>query len=179
MLRWNPNAVSGQYASAGCSAAFNSPASPAVPKQIGFDCSGPATVNLTTTGQITSTCPYDGAVLDILHLTLSANGAVFYDQPLLATTQVCYTTPAQQATVTFAYPVLKFDNTAQARDSASTPFYSTALVYSQHVFTPDQGVACGPYFVNVGTRFKRVMKEVGFTCSAVVPASSVRVVVIQ
>jgi hypothetical protein len=146
---------------------------------IGFTCAGPSSVGFTTTGQITSTCPYDGATLDVIHLNLTLDGAVLYDKSLLPSTQICYTTPAVPAVASFAYPTVTFDNSAQSRSSAPTAIYSQALLYSQHVFTPDQGVACGPWKRNIGTRWKPVMQEFGFTCSTVVPASAILHVGVQ
>ena len=149
--------------------------------KVGFTCNTPGSVHITTTGQLTSTCAYDGAILESLHLTLSLDGAVFYDRQLWPNPITCYVTPAQNAVTNFSPPYVTFDNSAQARPSATTTIIvnNAAWLYSQHTFTADGSVQCGSYLVNVGTRFKRVMKEVGFTCSGVVAASDIVTVTVR
>ena len=182
---WNSAAIdtfSKPYVAAGaCQIDYNTGGYHPGTVPVGFTCATPGTVHITTTGQLTSTCAYDGAILESLHLTLSLDGAVFYDRQLWPNPITCYVTPAQPAVATFSAPYVYFDNSTVSRPSASTTIYvnNPAWLYSKHTFTADGNATCGPYLLNVGTRFKRVMKEVGFTCTGVVPASDIITVAVQ
>jgi hypothetical protein len=142
--------------------------------KIGFTCAGPGAVHFTTTGQLWSTCAYDGAILESGHLTLQLDGNTFYDQQLWPNPIVCYLTEAKQAVSTWVAPVVTFNNSAQARTSAASAVYVTDpnWLYSKHTFVVPDGVTCGPNLLNVGTRFRKVYKEVGFICRSTVPAST-------
>jgi hypothetical protein len=188
-LRWNSNGVDQgrlPYVTAGtCTQFKTSPAYPGLPRLIGYDCSTAASVFIQTTGQLTSTCPVDGGTSETVHLTLTLNGQPLYDAPLLGGYSPCYNTPPLQARVSFAYPVVTFDNSAQPRDSATTVFYSpegAAYLYSsiKSRLLVDPGLLCSSYIKQVGgTRWKPIRQEVGFKCEGTVPANSVATVTIQ
>jgi hypothetical protein len=119
-------------------------------------------------------CPADGAILESSHLTVSLDGEVVYDEQQRVSDQVCFVTPAVQATKIWSAPVLTFDNSTQIQRSLSTVFIISDpnWLYSKHTFVADDGVYCSANMLNVGTRFRRVMKEVGFKCETSVPAYS-------
>ena len=127
----------------------------------------------------------DGGTSETVHLTLTLNGAPLYDAPLLPGYSPCFNTPPLQARVSFTYPVVTFDNSAQPRDSATTVFYSpegAAYLYSaiKSRLLVDPGLICSSYIKQVGgTRWKPIRQEVGFKCEGTVPASSVSTVTIQ
>ena len=149
---------------------------------IGATCADAGVVTLTTTSQLSYTCPGDGLTQECLHLTLRENGMVFYDQELWPSPVVCYVTAARPAVVMWdGLTTLTFDNRAQARPSAETAFQlvDPAWKYSAHTFTVPSGLTCAATRTNTGTRFKPVWKETGFRCSGVVAASAQAVVVVQ
>lgn len=147
---------------------------------IGATCTGAGAVHFRTTGQLSSTCAFDGAILEGLHLTVKVDGVVQYDQQLWPVTTVCYVTPAPQAAVAWTPGTLTFTNTA-GRTTASTTFTlaQSAWNYSTHTFTVPAGVTCSANLVHVGTRYVWHWGELGFKCSAVVPAGTTLTVTVQ
>ena len=185
VVRWNSGAIDTFYQpyvlSGDCHLDYNTGGYHPGTVKIGFTCNSPGSVHITTTGQLTSTCAYDGAILESLHLTLSLNGVIFYDKQLWPNPIVCYVTPAVTAITTWSPPYVTFDNSSQNRPSATTTILvnNPNWLYSKHTFTADGNVQCGSYMINIGTRFKKVMKEVGFTCSGVVPANDIVTVTVN
>lgn len=156
-------------------AGFNGVAGP----NIGATCTGAGSVHFVTTGQLTSTCPVDGGTLEGLHLTIKLDGAVVYDYQLWPNPITCWTTPARQAVTSWLAPVMKFDNSAQARPSASTIMRvaDTNWNYSSHTFAVPAGITCAKNLVDINpSRFITTLAERGFACQGVVAASSVAVV---
>jgi hypothetical protein len=177
-IGWNAQAIApGAYLLGPCSFDVRTIYTGASTK-VGFTCTGPGEAHFQTTGQLTSTCPYDGGILESLHLTLKLDGAVIYDKQLQPNPVTCYVTPDPLAFASWAAPLVTFYNPA-ARPSASTSIYVRGVLYSQHVFTVPSGVACSKFLENIGTRFKKKIVETGFTCSAVVPANSTLTVLVQ
>lgn len=148
----------------------------------GAVCTGAGSVHFRTTGQLAYTCAYDGAVLESKHLTVKVDGVVQYDEQLWPNPVVCYVTPAPQASTTWSPSAgaLTFTNTA-ARTSAETTFTLalSAWNYSSHPFTVPAGVSCDRNLVHVGTRYIWHWGELGFKCSAVVPAGTTLTVTVQ
>jgi hypothetical protein len=159
-------------------AGFNGVAGP----YIGATCTGAGSVHFRTTGQLTSTCAYDGAILEGLHLTVKVDGVVVYDEQLWPNPVVCYVTLARQATATFNNDtgVLRFDNSTQARPSATTTYTlaDPAWLYTAHTFSVPAGITCSAYSVRVGTRYIYHYEQRGFQCSGVVPASTILVLTV-
>lgn len=177
VLAWNSAGVdSGKlpYASGNCADVMTSPAPPGLPRLVGLNCSGPATAFVTTTGHLSATCPADGATLEAVRLTLSLNGVVFYDAPRFTPSQTpCYTTPAPLAVKSFVNPVITFDNSANNRPSASTSIYVRDFLFSKFNFD-GAPFTCGRWLAKLGPRWSSVYTEIGFTCTAVVPAGQVQ-----
>lgn len=141
----------------------------------GAVCDGPGSVHFTTTGTITSTCPFDGGILRTTRLTVTINGSVAYDAELWPNPVVCYVSPAARAVTAWSPGVLTFTN-SQARPSAATTFTLTdaAWNYSAHTFTAPPGVTCSTNLVDVNpSRWIISLAERGFKCSTVVPANTV------
>lgn len=184
-VSWNTRGLDPLYpayvTSGDCAFNTTHPAYPQKPVVIGFTCVTGGSVHLTTTASLSPTCPYDGGNLEYVHLTLKLDGVTFYDAHLWPTGGVCYVTPAVAAVASWTAPVVTFDNTAQAQPSLSTDMRveDPNWLYSKHSFEYGAGVGCGANLKNVGTRFKKVMKEVGFVCSATVPANSVSTVTVH
>jgi hypothetical protein len=184
VLRWNTQAVSigSAYILEGdCALDYVTVGVHGQQVNVGASCNGLGFIHLTTTGQLTSTCPYDGGTLEGLRLTLSLDGVVFYNEELWPNPITCWITPANPASVTWDNPNLTFDNSGQARPSAETLFSITdpAWLYSQHTFLVPEGVACSAVRKNIGTRFRQKYIEVGFMCKGTVPANAISTVVIQ
>jgi hypothetical protein len=148
--------------------------------KVGSTCHGPGAVAFTTTGQLTSTCPYDGGTLQGLRLVLALDGAVFYNEELWPNPVVCYVTPAVAASTVWTAGTLKFINTL-SRPSATTTFIlaDANWNYSAHTFSLPAGIACASNLVNIGTRFKAKYVEKGFKCSGKVAANSVATVTVH
>jgi hypothetical protein len=148
---------------------------------VGFTCIGSGKVHITTTGQLTTTCPYDGGMLQGLRLTLTENGALFYDKELWPNPIVCYLTPASPAVVTWNAPYVTFDNALSARASsaAGITVESPAWLFSQHIFLIPEGITCSALLRNIGTRWKPKRVETGFICNGVVAPFGVATVLVQ
>lgn len=180
-VTWNTAAVAvspAPYASGPCTIDTVRPGNAII--KVGFTCAGPGYAVFTSTGQLTSTCPYDGGTLQGLRLTLALDGEVFYNEELWPNPVLCYVTPAPSAVTSWVAPLLTFSN-AQARPSASTTFTlaDAAWNYSAHVFTISGNVACSSNLVNIGTRFAKRYIERGFKCAGVIAANSVVTVTVQ
>jgi hypothetical protein len=184
-LRWgSPGVDQGRlpYVTAGACVSFKtSPAYPGLPKLIGYDCTTPAQIQIVTTGTMTSTCPVDGGTSETVHLTLTLDGAVLYDAPLLPGYSPCYNTPPLQAKTTLTFPVLTFDNLAQDRESAFTVFYLKGYMPGNYTFTSNTPtIGCSPLIQNISaSRFIKKWSVTGTKCEGTVPASSVSTVTIQ
>ena len=147
----------------------------------GFACSSSGTVHFQTTGQLTSTCPVDGGILQGLHLTIALDATVIYDKELWPNPITCWTTPPRQAITSWSAPLMRFDNSTQARPSASTILRVTDANwnYSTHTFAVPQGISCARNLVDINpSRFITTLVERGFVCQGVVPASTVAVVTV-
>lgn len=184
VLRWNTQAVSigSAYVISGdCVLDYVTVGVHGLQVNVGATCNGPGVVHLTTTGQLTSTCPYDGGTLEGLRLILSQDDVVFYSEELWPNPITCWITPASPAAVTWDNPNLTFDNSGQARPSAETLFSITdpAWLYSQHTFLVPEGISCSAVRKNIGTRFRQKWVEIGFKCVGTVPANGISTVVIQ
>lgn len=171
------DASGGHYVVSGPCVLDHGPGNNSVPSPvIGATCTGPGSVHFRTTGQLTSTCAYDGAILEGLHLTIKVDGVVQYDQQLWPNPMVCYVTPAPPASTTWSPTTgaLTFTNARAARTSAETIFTlaQSAWDYSAHTFTVPAGVTCSSNLVHVGTRYVWHWAELGFRCSAAVPANT-------
>jgi hypothetical protein len=183
-VRWNTQAISigSPYVLEGaCASDFVTVGVHGQQINIGFTCTGPGKVHITTTGQLTSTCPYDGGILEGLHLTLTENGVTFYDKQLWPNPVVCYTTPAKPAVVTWNAPYVTFDNAMSARTSsaAGITVESPAWLFSQHAFVIPEGITCSALLRNIGTRWKPKRIETGFICNGVVAPFGVATVAVQ
>lgn len=171
-------APSGNYVTSGPCVLTRAPGYNASGPVNGATCTGPGTVHFTTTGQLTSTCAYDGAILEGLHLTIKVNDVVQYDQQLRPNPIVCYVTTALQATVAWTAPMLTLTNT-QARPSAATvaTVADPAWNFSAHTFVVPAGLVCGKNLVDINpSRFITQLVERGFKCQGIVPANTVLVV---
>ena len=147
-------------------------------RTVGFTCNGPGAAFVLTTGQLTSTCPGDGAALQYTTLYLWLDGALAYSEPLAVIDPpvICYVSPPPAAVVTFVNGVLTFDNSAHSRASAYASYVTSdpAWTYAQHSFAVPPGVGCQ------ARRHKRnnwsfvYITDPGFICStASVPAGAV------
>jgi len=146
---------------------------------IGATCTGAGSVHFTTTGTLTSTCPVDGGTLEGLHLTIKVDNAVVYDQQLWPNPITCWTTAPRQATTSWAAPVMRFDNSAQARPSAATIMRVADVNwnYSAHSFVVPAGITCSTNLVDIDpSRYIIRLAERGFACQGIVAASTVVVV---
>lgn len=173
--------TTGNYVTAGpctitATAGFNG-----VPGRVnGAVCAGPGSVHFTTTGQLATTCPYDGGTLQGTRLTVAVDGAVVYDAELWPNPTTCYVTPAAQATTVWTPGTLTFINN-QPRPSASTTFRlaDPAWNYSAHTFTVPAGVICDRNLVDINpSRWIITLAERGFKCSGVIPANTTTMVTV-
>jgi hypothetical protein len=145
----------------------------------GFVCTTAGTVHFQTTGQLTSSCPVDGGTLQGVHLTIALDGTVIYDQELWPNPITCWTTAPRQAVTSWSAPSMRFDNSAQARPSASTVarVADASWNYSTHAFVVPAGITCARNLVDINpSRFITTLAERGFVCQGVVAANSVAVV---
>lgn len=180
MVRWVSLGVDQSrpaYFSGACSL-VREIASNGTSKTVGVDCSGPATVYVTTTGNAYYTCPGDGMQLESVHLTLRVNNITVYDKALFPPGALCYTTPTLPAVASFDGSTITFDNSAQDRDSLSTQYSveGPTFLFSniKDRIQADPGVTCGMMIRYVGTsRYNRKPVQVGTTCSTIAPAGEV------
>jgi hypothetical protein len=149
---------------------------------VGFTCTGPGSVSFITTGQLTSTCPGDGLVLQGLRLTLALDGIEVYSEELFPNPVTCWVTPAVPAKVIdFNASLVIFDNRFQVQRSALTTYVRTGpdWFFSNHTFLTSPGITCTAARKNVGTRWAPKYVETGFQCSGTVPAHDTSMISIQ
>jgi hypothetical protein len=76
---------------------------------------------------------------------------------------------------------MRFDNSTQARPSASTVLRvaDSNWNYSTHTFALPAGITCARNLVDINpSRYITTLAERGFECQGVVPASTVAVVTV-